>query len=171
MNNQSKAPMPSFIWLPDESSCVTVLDFLCSKFPRIDRQVWIERIQEGKVSFEDDSPINLDSAYQGSKRVKYFREVPNEEKIPFEEKVLFENEEIIVVDKPHFLPIHPAGKFVNETVVSRLKSRYDLPELAVCHRLDRLTAGAVLLTKKKLGFVPRSFYEPQSKQDLFSYWF
>ena len=145
----SKAPMPSFVWLPDESSCATVLDFLCLKFPRIERKIWIKRIQEGKVSYEDNSTISLQTPYTRSRRLKYFREVENEVAVPFQEKILFENEEIIIVDKPHFLPIHPAGKFVNETLISRLKVKYDLPELAICHRLDRLTAGIVLATKQK----------------------
>ncbi|MCH2205866.1 MAG: pseudouridine synthase [Lentisphaerales bacterium] len=147
--NYSTAPMPSFVWIPDGLSCNTILEFLIEKFPRIPRETWVTRIEDGKVYFEDETPVTSITPYIGSRRLKYFREVPHEEPIPFKEKVLFENDNFIIVDKPHFLPIHPAGKFVNETLVSRLKSKHGYEDLAIAHRLDRLTAGLVLATKKK----------------------
>jgi len=51
------------------------------------------------------------------------------------------------VDKPHFLPVHPAGKFVNETLINRLCAKYGYSDLCAAHRLDRLTAGLVLCVK------------------------
>ena len=54
--------------------------------------------------------------------------------------------DIVVVDKPHFLATMPRGRHVTQTVVVRLRRELDLPELSPAHRLDRLTAGVLLLT-------------------------
>ncbi|MCM8532785.1 MAG: pseudouridine synthase [Lentisphaeraceae bacterium] len=144
-----KAPMPSFVWLPDDSRYSTCLEFLVAKFSRIPEDVWRQRIELQKVSFEGGELIELLTPYRPSSRIQYFREVVDEPIIPFQEKVLFENDRFLIVDKPHFLPIHPAGKYVTETLVSRLKEKHGYKDLAIAHRLDRLTAGLVLCTKEK----------------------
>ena len=138
---------PSTATLPDEGGFKTVFDYILFRFPRISESVWRERIEQGKVHFDDGAPVHFDTPYQAHRRICYYREVPSEPKIPFEEEVLFENEDFMVVDKPHFLPIHPAGKYVNETLVTRLRKKYGLEELSAAHRLDRLTAGLVLCVK------------------------
>ena len=86
--------------------------------------------------------------YEGEQHLIYYREVANEAPIPFQETILFEDENLILVDKPHFLPIHPAGPYVKETLVYRLRESQNNPHIAPLHRIDRLTAGLVLLSKK-----------------------
>jgi tRNA pseudouridine32 synthase/23S rRNA pseudouridine746 synthase len=51
-----------------------------------------------------------------------------------------------VVDKPHFLPMIPTGRFLRETLLVRLKRKLDLPHLTPIHRLDRETAGVVIFS-------------------------
>ena len=51
-----------------------------------------------------------------------------------------------MVDKPHFLAVAPAGQWVEQTVLRRLQKQLQLPELVPLHRLDRLTAGVMLLS-------------------------
>lgn len=60
--------------------------------------------------------------------------------------VLFRDEHLVVVDKPHFLATTPRGRHVTQTALALLRTRLELPELSPAHRLDRLTAGLVLLT-------------------------
>ena len=54
-----------------------------------------------------------------------------------------------MVDKPHFLPVLPSGKYVQETVLVRLKNQLGLPELSPIHRIDRDTAGVVLFSVRQ----------------------
>lgn len=61
---------------------------------------------------------------------------------PFFETVLYADEHLIVADKPHFLPVTPAGQFVEETLLTRLIRRFDNPHLVPLHRIDRHTARA-----------------------------
>jgi tRNA pseudouridine32 synthase/23S rRNA pseudouridine746 synthase len=101
------------------------------------------------VHFDSGEEISLDTPYQAGRRICYYREVVNEPEIPFEEQIVFENDDFLLADKPHFLPVHPTGKFVNETLLSRLRAKYGYVDLCSAHRLDRLTAGLVLCVKNK----------------------
>ena len=54
--------------------------------------------------------------------------------------------EILVVDKPHFLPTTPGGTYISESALVRLRVQLDIPDLIPMHRLDRLTAGVLLFS-------------------------
>lgn len=149
MNSTSRSTSPSIVSLPEGEDFATVYEFILFRFPRIAQTVWRERIERGKVHFDDGGLIDFDTPYQAHRRICYYREVPHEAKIPFEEEVLFENDDFLVVDKPHFLPVHPAGKYVNETLVTRLRIKTGLEELSSAHRIDRSTAGLVLCVKRR----------------------
>lgn len=71
-----------------------------------------------------------------------------ERKVPFSETIIFEDEYIVVADKPHFLPVQPSGTYIEETLITRLIKRLGCPALTLAHRIDRDTAGLVLLVKK-----------------------
>nr|XP_056707231.1 pseudouridylate synthase RPUSD2 [Euleptes europaea] len=60
---------------------------------------------------------------------------------------LEENEEVVVVDKPSSLPVHPCGRFRHNTVIFILGKEHNLKELHTIHRLDRLTSGVLMFAK------------------------
>lgn len=148
MTNYSRATSPSYVTPPESQLFPTVYAFLLDRFPRIPASIWLQRIDSQKIHFDDGEFITRTTPYEARRRICYYREVMNEKLIPFEEKILYENENIVIVDKPHFLPIHPAGKFVNETLLTRLAAKNGYRDLCAAHRLDRLTAGIVLCVKK-----------------------
>lgn len=146
---------PSIVRMPKaEKPYPTILDFLTQRFPKIDTEVWRERILEGKVLDENQSPISLDFEYVPLERLFYFREVKDETVIPFKEKILFETDTLLVVDKPHFLPVTPAGEFVTECLLNRLKEQTGNDEITPMHRIDRATAGVIVLLKQKQHRAP-----------------
>ncbi len=124
----------------------TVLDALCARFPRIARETWRDRMNRGVVLDADGRPIEPQRAYRFGLRVHYFREVPGETPIPFEATVLHRDDHLVIADKPHFLPVMPAGVHVRETLLTRLIERLDNPHLVPLHRIDRGTAGLVMLS-------------------------
>jgi tRNA pseudouridine32 synthase/23S rRNA pseudouridine746 synthase len=83
------------------------------------------------------------------KRQYYFRALEVEARIPFEAEVLWQDEHLLVVDKPHFLPVMPSGKYLQETVLVRLKNALGLDDLTPIHRIDRDTAGLVLFSRNR----------------------
>lgn len=124
----------------------TLLDGLCARFPAISRARWRERLARGRVLDASGTPIAIDAPYRVGAEIRYYREVRNEPCIPFEESVLHADEHLVVADKPHFLPVVPAGGFVAETLLARLVRRLDNPDLMPLHRIDRATAGLVLFS-------------------------
>ena len=136
---------PSYLWLPPGSSGA-MLAFLRAQFPAIDPDSWRTRMAKGEVVDGAGLPLSPDSVARPGMRIWYYREVETETPIPFEEAVLFQDDHLVVVDKPHFLPMTPSGRFLRETLLVRLKDKLGLPALTPIHRLDRETAGVVVFS-------------------------
>jgi tRNA pseudouridine32 synthase / 23S rRNA pseudouridine746 synthase len=81
--------------------------------------------------------------------VYLYRDLRDEVPVPFDIPVLYQNEDIVVVDKPHFLATMPRGRHVAQTALVRMRRELGLPELSPAHRLDRLTAGVLLFTARR----------------------
>ena len=75
------------------------------------------------------------------------RIVLEEPQIPFEPKVIYEDRRIIVVDKPHFLATMPRGMWYEGTVLIKIRKLYGEPDIIPAHRLDRATAGVLVLVR------------------------
>lgn len=123
-----------------------MLDCLCDHFNRIDREQWLSRMTRGLVLDADGRAIDPTSPYRVGVTIRYFREVADEQPIPFVESILYADANIVVADKPHFLPVTPKGSYVQQTLLARLIERLDNPQLAPLHRIDRGTAGLVLFS-------------------------
>ena len=142
---------PSCVGLP-AGPWPTLLDFLDARFPNVARQTWLDRLNRAEVLDQSGTPLSLHAAshppYPAHTRLFYYRDVPSELAIPFDEVVVFEDEHLMVVDKPHFLPVVPSGGYLNETVLVRLKRQRGLDDLVPIHRIDRDTAGLVMFSKQ-----------------------
>jgi tRNA pseudouridine32 synthase/23S rRNA pseudouridine746 synthase len=124
----------------------TVLDCLAAHFSAISREQWLDRMARGLVLAADGTRVNAASVYREGQLIYYYREVPDETPIPFVERILFADEHLVVADKPHFLPVTPVGNYVRETLLTRLQHRLGNPQLSPLHRIDRGTAGLVMLS-------------------------
>src|SRR3990172_3034735 len=141
------AKHPSVVTMPAaEKPYPSIAEFLFMKFPNISRNRWAERILAGKVLDEEGKAITAETPYSPSKRIFYFREIENEPVIPFAEQILFQDDELLVACKPHFLPVIPGGRYVEECLLNRLRTRTGIANLAPLHRLDRETAGIVIFS-------------------------
>jgi tRNA pseudouridine32 synthase/23S rRNA pseudouridine746 synthase len=138
-------PHASTVHLPP-GAWATVLDGLCAQFTTVSRAQWLDRIERGRVLDGQGSAITPDTPYRVGLRIHYYREVMDEAPIPFTETVLHADDHLVVADKPHFLPVTPAGGYVEQTLLRRLIRRLGNPELVPLHRIDRLTAGLVLFS-------------------------
>ena len=136
---------PSCTVLP-EGPWPTIREFLVERFSKVAAGEWQARLQRGDVIDGRGQPVRDDTAYEPHLKVYYFREPPPEAVIPFEESVLFQDDLIVVADKPHFLPVIPSGRYLQQTLLVRLKRRLGIATLAPVHRIDRDTAGLVLFS-------------------------
>ncbi|MCX7590455.1 MAG: pseudouridine synthase [Kiritimatiellae bacterium] len=146
----SRAAFPSYFVLPRlRNPPPTILDFLDRRFPHVGRGVWIARLERGEITDDRGEAIAPLTPYQPQLRLRYFREVVNEPVVPFEENIIYLDEHLLVADKPHFLPVTPCGRFVNECLLYRLRRKTGKNELVPLHRLDKETAGLVMFSVTK----------------------
>lgn len=139
---------PSYLWLQD-GRWNDMLSFLVAQFPAVSEADWLARLARGEVVDAKGAALRPDSAVRQNMRIWYYRELEGETPIPFEERILFRDEHLLVVDKPHFLPMIPSGRFLHQTLLVRLKNKLGLPELTPIHRLDRETAGVVIFSHRE----------------------
>jgi len=151
---------PSYLWL-QKGSWKTMLEFLLQRFPDVSAEIWHARMARGEVVDEDGNRFAATSSYRWGGRVFYYREIEAEPAIPFEEHILFQDQHILVVDKPHFLPVIPSGRFLHETLLVRLKNKHQLHQLSPIHRLDRETAGVMIFS---LNMQTRGAYQTLFQQ-------
>lgn len=123
-----------------------MLEFLLRFFPEVTSATWLARMHKGEVVDAEGRHISPDQPYRAGDTIYYYREVEDEVAIPFDEIILFQDEHLLVVDKPHFLPVTPSGQYLQETLLVRLKRKLQLEHLTPIHRLDRETAGVILFS-------------------------
>ena len=155
---------PSVVTMPKiERPYPSIISFLSGRFPAIPRDIWEKRILAGKVLDEKAGRITLLTEYTPLGRIFYFREVAAEPLIPFTEKILYLDDEILVACKPHFLPVTPGGRYVEECLLNRLRRSTGIEDLVPLHRIDRETAGIVLFSvnKKSRGLYGTLFMNGQ----------
>lgn len=128
--------------MPDTGPWTTLRDHLVDRLPvppaRVDAM-----LAQGRI-VDHDGPLAPDAPFVPRAVVWFHRDLPDEARVPFVVDVLHRDDEVLVVDKPHFLATIPRGRHVLETALVRLRHELDLPTLSPAHRLDRVTAGVVL---------------------------
>lgn len=107
------------------------------------------RVLAGEVVDAGGVVITAATVLPPGSHVYLYRELPDEVVVPYPVPVLHRDENIVVVDKPHFLATMPRGGHVAQTALVRLRQELELPELSPAHRLDRLTAGVLLFTTRR----------------------
>lgn len=125
-----------------------MLDFLDERFPSVGRDGWVQRMDTGRVLEATGEPVRSDRPFRRGLALHYFRDVGTEPVIPFAEHIVHVDNDLVVVDKPHFLPVMPAGRFVEETLSRRVVRALGNPDLVALHRLDRGTAGLVMFSAR-----------------------
>lgn len=136
---------PSYAWLP-HGDWPTLGAYLALRFPMVPEQAWRARMARGDVRDDHGRKLAYDDSFVGGQRIFYYRERVDETPIPFEETVLYQDDELMVVDKPHFVPVTPGGRFLHESLLVRLRRKTGLQGISPIHRLDRETAGVMLFS-------------------------
>ncbi|GBE65747.1 hypothetical protein MFM001_22090 [Mycobacterium sp. MFM001] len=106
-------------------------------------------VRPREVVDANGTPVDETTALPAGSFVYLYRELREEVPVPFDIPVLYRDDDIVVVDKPHFLATMPRGRHVAQTALVRLRRELELPELSPAHRLDRLTAGVLLFTARR----------------------
>lgn len=105
-------------------------------------------VGEGAMVDASGRRVSLDDPVVPGGFYWFHKPIPYEDRVPFEVRVVHEDDDLLVVDKPHFLASTPNGVFVRECVVTRLRVQRREDDLVAIHRLDRVTAGLLVLSRR-----------------------
>lgn len=136
---------PSCVALPHKGSG-SMLDFLIARLPGVSGDSWRRRMQAGDVVDECGVLVMPDRPFEPGLRLFYYRSLDSEPALPELETVLYRDEHLLVADKPHFMPVIPAGRYLHSSLLVRLKRTTGIADLAPLHRIDRDTAGVMLFS-------------------------
>ncbi len=139
---------PTRLRVPASGPWKTIAEYTLARFDHLDPDDLHRRFDAGEIVDPDGNPIGRDAPLGAHPFVWYYRDLPTEEPIPFREDILHIDDDLVVIDKPHFLPTIPGGRYLRESALVRLRLRLDIPDLTPIHRLDRATAGVVMFSAR-----------------------
>jgi tRNA pseudouridine32 synthase/23S rRNA pseudouridine746 synthase len=139
---------PTRLRVPTSGPWATIAEYVVARFDHLDGDDLHRRFDAGEIVGADGSAIGRAAPLGTHEFVWYHRDLPAEEPVPFHEEVLHADDDLVVIDKPHFLPTTPAGRYLRESALVRLRIRLGNPDLTPIHRLDRATAGLVMFSAR-----------------------
>jgi RluA family pseudouridine synthase len=142
---ESQADLALSSRVPDRAHGKRLDDYLCSRFPYLDRAAWLAELGAGKVQI-DGQPATAATVVRRGQQLTYLTQ-RTEPEVPLEIPILAADEHMLVVDKPALLPCHSDGAFIRHTLVHQLEQGHG--RLRLVHRLDRETSGVVLLARSR----------------------
>ncbi len=135
--------------------------FLKDQYKRKSRNELQKAIDDGRITLVGKR-LKASTLLQSGDKIKVTSKKNTEEPlVDFNYKIAYEDEDLMVVDKPGNLPVHPAGRFIYHTLLTTLKhdrkewisvgntNPNDDRNLYLIHRLDRETSGLIIIAKKK----------------------
>ncbi|XP_059209350.1 RNA pseudouridylate synthase domain-containing protein 2 [Centropristis striata] len=138
----------------------TLLEVFKSEFRSESIEYYQRAAKEGRIRLNETPVEDLSLVLRNNDLMKntVHRHEPPVVDTPL--KVLADDGEVLVVDKPASIPVHPCGRFRCNTVIFILGKERGISKLHTVHRLDRLTSGVLLFartleTSKKLDKLVR----------------
>lgn len=107
------------------------------------------RFAAGEVVLIDGTALQPTSILSTEQDVYFYRTPAPETPVPYDIPVIYEDDDILIADKPPFMATMPRARHIVETATVRLRRATGNNELSPAHRLDRLTSGVLLFTKRR----------------------
>lgn len=128
----------------------SLVDFLSGRFTYFSASQWVDEIHARDVLV--NGMFTLPDHYlRRGDEVRYMAKRRPEPVVPTEISVLFEDEDLLIVNKPAHIPVHPTGRYLRNTLIHVLQAKRKNSLLMLAHRLDRETSGVCVLTKSRLA--------------------
>ncbi|KAK9365345.1 pseudouridine synthase [Lipomyces kononenkoae] len=122
-----------------------ILDIFVTEFRDRDEEYYKLALSSGLVTI-NSKLADLDTIVRNGDRISHriHRHEP-----PVTAKsidIVFQDEDIIAIDKPSGIPVHPTGRYRFNTITEIMKHEMGL-NVHPCHRLDRLTSGIMFMAR------------------------
>lgn len=136
----------------------TLLELYQNKFPHIDRQIWLNKIENGTLKVNGNKSTANQILIAGWV-TENIVENKTEPQVDNDIELIYEDGDIIVINKPAPLPIHPSGRFNKNSLTEFLKLAFPNEIFKIIHRLDANTTGLIILGKnnKSVTLINKQF--------------
>ena len=140
------APGKRIIRTSADWSCAGLVlsTFLAGRFTYRSEEQWIERINAGEITL-NGKPVSPEYILQIHDCIEYHPQDIPEPPARKDFRIVYEDDDILVIDKPGNLCVHPSGPFYQNTLWYLLRQTY--PNIHFVNRLDRETSGLLLAAK------------------------
>ncbi len=108
------------------------------------RTQWIIRVS---AYSEDGRRLKPNDRVRSEQQIFLWRAPWDEDPVPTNIDVLYEDDDLLAVDKPANLPVHPSARYHKNTLIKLLHAARPGGFLSLGHRLDRETSGVLLVSK------------------------
>ena len=146
---------------------------LANAFPQLSRTEIQQEIRAGKVTISGESVCRPSHRVREGDRIQW--DIPDKPILsphPIPLSILYEDSDLIVIDKPSGLVIHPGAGTIETTLVEGLLVDRELPvsddpaRPGVVHRLDKETSGVIVIarTLETLESLKRQFSDRTTKK-------
>lgn len=154
--------------VPMSGEWPTVGAYMIERFFHLDPEGLLSRFDRGEIVARDGRPLTRETPLGVEEFIWYYRDPPVETYLPLEIEVLHQDADLVVIDKPHFLPTIPGGKFLQNSALIRLRNLLGNDELAPIHRLDRATAGVLMFSARPQTRAPyQLMFEKRQVQKVY----
>jgi 23S rRNA pseudouridine1911/1915/1917 synthase len=155
-------------YVDDGYSGMRLDHFLKQRYSRRSRAQIQRAIDAGVITIRRQQGAHLhvgklkpSSPLVGGDEVLVLSERKPEPEVCFDYKVIHEDENLLVIDKPANLPVHPAGSYFFNTLLVHLRTRDQSKqrgqpielkaerEFYLVHRIDKETSGVLVLAKTR----------------------
>ena len=122
--------------------------FLQRMIPRLSRNK-IQRAIDERVRLTWQAPVKASTPVR--KGCDVFVDDPdvNEPELDFHPPILFEDRDLLAIDKPAGLVVHPTHSHLRNTVITLMRRQRGEPGLTLLHRLDAETSGVLLIGRHR----------------------
>ncbi|XP_062863199.1 RNA pseudouridylate synthase domain-containing protein 2 [Trichomycterus rosablanca] len=125
----------------------TLLDVFSSEFRAEPIEYYRRAVKEGRIRLNEIPVEDLNITLKNN---DFMRNTVHRHEPPVSSQqlqILVDDGEVVVVDKPASLPVHPCGRYRHNTIIFILGKEKGLCGLHTVHRLDRLTSGVLLFAR------------------------
>ncbi|KAK9467339.1 pseudouridine synthase [Lipomyces arxii] len=122
-----------------------ILDVFVNEFRDRDAGYYKQALDSGRVTL-NGKIATADSIIRNGDRISHriHRHEPPVTAKPV--NIVFQDDDIIAINKPSGVPVHPTGRYRFNTVTEIMKHEMGLA-VHPCHRLDRLTSGIMFMAR------------------------
>lgn len=158
MSEREWISIPLAVELPHDGYRVD--RFIHARIPRLSRTRIQRIIERGQVRTAAGPVTRPAQRVRAGDVVTVMRPAPPEPDVVLDYAVRYEDADLLVIDKPAGLPVHPSARYHRHTLTAVMRGRLGVGHgWEMAHRLDRETSGVMIFGRRRASasVLKRSF--------------